>query len=127
MSLDDAIAVLVPVCVDLKARHDRGEVLYVHPVVQSSCLLHVLPTTHFGAPVRTPPQSTSLSSAFWTPSVDVGFAHFFDAGSHTLLVQSVPALQPLSSAQRGAPVAAGPPQSMSVSCPFITPSSIRAG
>jgi hypothetical protein len=31
MSLDDAIAVLVPVCVDLKARHDRGEMLYVHP------------------------------------------------------------------------------------------------
>jgi len=31
LSLDDAIAVLVPVCVDLKARHDRGESLYVHP------------------------------------------------------------------------------------------------
>lgn len=31
LSLDDAIAVLVPVCVDLKARHDRGERLYVHP------------------------------------------------------------------------------------------------
>ena len=31
LTLDDAIAVLVPVCVDLKARHDRGEALYVHP------------------------------------------------------------------------------------------------
>src|SRR3954447_26837601 len=31
LSLDDAIAVLVPVCVDLKTRHDRGELLYVHP------------------------------------------------------------------------------------------------
>jgi hypothetical protein len=31
LSLDDAIAVLVPVCVDLKARHDKGEMLYVHP------------------------------------------------------------------------------------------------
>lgn len=31
LSLDDAIAVLVPVCVDLKARHDRGESLFVHP------------------------------------------------------------------------------------------------
>ena len=31
LTLDDAIAVLVPVCVDLKARHDRGETLYVHP------------------------------------------------------------------------------------------------
>lgn len=31
LSLDDAIAVLVPVCLDLKARHDRGEKVYVHP------------------------------------------------------------------------------------------------
>jgi hypothetical protein len=31
MSLDDAIAVLVPVCVDLKERHARGERLWVHP------------------------------------------------------------------------------------------------
>ena len=31
LTLDDAIAVLVPVCVDLKGRHDRGEMLYVHP------------------------------------------------------------------------------------------------
>src|SRR3954452_17533671 len=31
LTLDDAIAVLVPVCVDLKARHDRGETLFVHP------------------------------------------------------------------------------------------------
>jgi hypothetical protein len=36
MSLDDAIAVLVPVCVDLKARHDRGEMLYVHPAAIAS-------------------------------------------------------------------------------------------
>jgi len=31
LSLDDAIAVLVPVCSDLKQRHARGELLYVHP------------------------------------------------------------------------------------------------
>lgn len=31
LSLDDAIAVIVPVCVDLKARHDRGEAHFVHP------------------------------------------------------------------------------------------------
>jgi len=31
LTLDDAIAVLVPVCVDLKGRHGRGEMLYVHP------------------------------------------------------------------------------------------------
>jgi hypothetical protein len=31
LSLDDAIAVIVPVCVDLKARHARGEAHFVHP------------------------------------------------------------------------------------------------
>src|SRR4051812_36287414 len=31
LSLDDAIAVLVPVCTDLKERHARGETLFVHP------------------------------------------------------------------------------------------------
>lgn len=30
LTLDDAVAVLVPVCVDLKARHARGERLFVH-------------------------------------------------------------------------------------------------
>ena len=30
-SLDEAIAVVVPVILDLKERHDRGEKLYVHP------------------------------------------------------------------------------------------------
>lgn len=31
LSLDDAIAVIVPVCTDLKERHARGERLWVHP------------------------------------------------------------------------------------------------
>jgi hypothetical protein len=31
MSLEEAIAVIVPVCIDLKDRHGRGEKLYVHP------------------------------------------------------------------------------------------------
>jgi eukaryotic-like serine/threonine-protein kinase len=30
-SLDEAIAIVVPLCLDLKERHDRGEQLYVHP------------------------------------------------------------------------------------------------
>src|SRR5215510_11860511 len=30
MSLDDAIAVIVPVCTDLKERHARGEAYFVH-------------------------------------------------------------------------------------------------
>ncbi len=36
LSLDDAIAVIVPVCVDLKERHDRGEMYFVHPSAISS-------------------------------------------------------------------------------------------
>jgi hypothetical protein len=31
MSLEEAVAVLVPVCMDLNERHGRGERLYVHP------------------------------------------------------------------------------------------------
>src|SRR5947209_17547402 len=31
MSLDEAIAVIVPLCLDLAERHARGEKLYVHP------------------------------------------------------------------------------------------------
>lgn len=31
MGLDDAIAVIVPVCVDLKERHAKGESFYLHP------------------------------------------------------------------------------------------------
>src|SRR3974390_2465746 len=31
MSLDEAVAVVVPVCIDLQERHARGEKLYVHP------------------------------------------------------------------------------------------------
>jgi hypothetical protein len=31
MSLEEAIAVIVPVCIDVQERHARGEMLYVHP------------------------------------------------------------------------------------------------
>jgi hypothetical protein len=31
MSVEEAIAVIVPLCLDLKERHERGERLYVHP------------------------------------------------------------------------------------------------
>lgn len=31
LTLDDAISIIVPVCIDLKARHDRGESHYVYP------------------------------------------------------------------------------------------------
>jgi hypothetical protein len=31
MSVEEAVAVIVPVCLDLQERHARGEMLYVHP------------------------------------------------------------------------------------------------
>ncbi len=31
MTLDEAVATIVPLCLDLKERHDRGEHVYVHP------------------------------------------------------------------------------------------------
>src|SRR5262249_38120648 len=31
LSLDEAISVIVPLCLDLKQRHDKGERVYVHP------------------------------------------------------------------------------------------------
>ncbi|MBX3264098.1 MAG: hypothetical protein KF782_30785, partial [Labilithrix sp.] len=46
LSLDDAIAVIVPVCTDLKERHARGEALYVHPSAIATCpdgLMRVIP------------------------------------------------------------------------------------
>lgn len=35
LGLDDAIAIVVPLCVDVKARHDRGESILLHP----SCIV----------------------------------------------------------------------------------------
>lgn len=36
LSLDDAIAIIVPVCLDLKERHARGEAHFVHPAAISA-------------------------------------------------------------------------------------------
>jgi hypothetical protein len=56
VSLEEAIAVLVPVCVDLQERHARGELLYVHPsaiavgvdgVARLDPRLALVPTTAF--------------------------------------------------------------------------------
>jgi len=55
MSLEEAIAVVVPVCLDLRDRHARGERLYVHPsaiapspdgLARVQTLLAVAPTRH---------------------------------------------------------------------------------
>src|SRR5437868_9338304 len=46
LSLDDAIAVIVPVCTDLKDLHARGQKLFVHPsAIQKGPdgLMHVNP------------------------------------------------------------------------------------
>jgi hypothetical protein len=49
------------------------------PVLQSASMSHVEPTSHvllpFCAEVHCPPQSTPLSSPFWTPSLQVGPVH----------------------------------------------------
>ncbi len=64
-----------------------------------------------------PPQSTSVSVPFFTPSVGEGDAHRPPA--HTPLMQSLGCAHALPSAHAGAP---SPPQSTSVSDPFFTPS-----
>ncbi len=69
LGLDEAIAMIVPLCLDLKAHHDRGEKLYVHP----SCVvsgpdglarlepsLAVLPTTARDRTCMAPEQQARL-------------------------------------------------------------------
>ena len=70
-------------------------------------------------PAVGPPQSMPVSSRFLIPSACVGARHFFWTGSHFALSQSVSAEQPCPVAHLGA---AAPPQSLSVSSPFLTPS-----
>lgn len=53
LTLDDAIAIMVPVCVDLKDLHARGERLHVHPsaiVKGPDGLMHVHPALAATAP-----------------------------------------------------------------------------
>jgi hypothetical protein len=64
-----------------------------------------------------PPQSTSVSLPFWTPSLHVGTAQA--PAAQTPLTQSLAPAQPLPSAHLGQ---FGPPQSMSVSPSFWIPS-----
>jgi hypothetical protein len=79
------------------------------PLVQSESLLHVAPVTH---PGQGPPQSMSLSSWFFTRSVQRGAWQMRVA--QTLLAQSL-------AKRQLAPSAHGehdPPQSLLVSVPF---------
>jgi hypothetical protein len=70
-----------------------------------------------------PPQSMSVSEPFLTKSVQAGVAHFDEV--QTPLWQSLPLAHAFASAQAVAHVAfeeRTPPQSTSVSVPFLTPS-----
>ena len=83
---------------------------------QSSPGAHVAP--------QTPPQSTSVSSAFFTRSEHVGARHFFVVMEQTPLTQS-PASWQVSFVRHVAPQT--PPQSVSVSSEFLTPSAHSGG
>jgi hypothetical protein len=78
-----------------------------------------LPFAQRLAGAQGPPQSASVSEPFFTVSAQVGAAQVRLAAGHTAFTQSVPSLHALPSSQRGQ---VGPPQSMSVSVPFFTPS-----
>jgi hypothetical protein len=79
-------------------------------------MVHALPVAQGGQ--VPPPQSTSVSAPFFTPSVQLGAAH-------VPLVQVSPPAQSLAMVH-ALPVAQGgqvpPPQSTSVSAPSFTPS-----
>jgi hypothetical protein len=97
------------------------------PVVQSASTTHALPSAH-GAQAS-PPQSTSVSMPSFTQSWQLGEpgmigSHIVEVGAqspavHVPLMQSASLLQCLARAQGGH---ASPPQSMSVSIPFLMPS-----
>src|SRR5262245_1404980 len=62
MSLDDAIAVIVPVCTDLKERHARGEVHFVHASAIARCpdgLYRLNPT--LAVPPKDPKDKAALA------------------------------------------------------------------
>ena len=86
-------------------------------LTQSLPALQFLPSSHFGALVgAVPPQSTSLSVPFWSPSVALGGEH--SPAMQLLFSQSVATPQVLPSMHRGA---TEPPQSTSLSSPSFEP------
>jgi hypothetical protein len=97
------------------------------PVAQSASTSQVLPSAHGGQ--ASPPQSTSVSIPSFTQSAQLGDpgvtgSHVARVAAqrplvHVPLAQSAPSLQALPSAHGGQ---ASPPQSTSVSVPFLTPS-----
>src|SRR5690606_5058889 len=89
-------------------------------LAQSTFTRHAAPSAHLIA--HLPPQSTSVSTPFFTASVHVTFAHTWPM--HTRLWQSEPAAHPCPVPQ-GAQ--SGPPQSIPVSPPFFTRSTEQSG
>jgi hypothetical protein len=88
---------------------------------QSAGTRHVSPVGH---PAQTgPPQSTSVSPPFLTPSMQLGGTHLPDW--QLSLMQSLPTPHESPFGHAGAPSLIGelePPQSTSVSLSFLTPS-----
>jgi hypothetical protein len=82
------------------------------PVTQSDGARHVRKSSHRGHAVE-PPQSTSVSPPFCTPSLQVGAAQ--SPLTHEPLRQSLPVEHVSPTAQ---PAQAVPPQSTSDSSPF---------
>jgi hypothetical protein len=82
---------------------------------------HIFPAAHFVG--HDPPQFRSVSLPFLTASLHEGTAQ--SPATQTPLAQSVPVPQPLPLAQ-SLPGAHDPPQSISVSEPFIT-ASVQTG
>lgn len=85
-------------------------------LVQSLADVHFLPSVHLP---QVPPQSTSVSTPFCTLSEHDAVWHLSGDPEHTRLTQSLATTQVLVAAQVGH---TPPPQSMSVSLPFLTTS-----
>jgi hypothetical protein len=81
---------------------------------QSLPTLHPAPSAHFGQP--SPPQSLSVSVPFFTPSLQLGSAHF--PPLQVMLAQSFDTLQALPIPHRFMQL---PPQSTSDSVPSRAP------
>lgn len=89
------------------------------PLTQSLPAVQSLPTAHLFVPAQAPPQSTSVSVWFLTPSLQVAARQV--PAVQTPLEQSPFVAQILVSAQ-SLPGTQPPPQSVSVSVPFLTES-----
>src|SRR5262245_35504939 len=88
---------------------------------QSASTRQLLPVAHPVAVVGpAPPQSTSVSVPFFRPSSFAAGLQTFVTSSHLTLSQSVVTSHALPTAHRGAFVGAPPPQSTSLSVPFLT-------